>query len=151
MQCPGKLRTMALGDIPSDMETELMPKDVAFPAWQSILAYCRKRTVHLRHKELSDQVRNPRPPARGLSHKVNSFTADDAPSHNEAAQPTATVPLSADGGIPTMMDFINAVKQLNGKGNGKGRDKGDGGRRTNSSGRDVAGGVRKKLNLQGML
>ena len=95
---------MALGVIPTDMETGLMLKDVQFPAWQSTLAYYRKCTVHLRHKELSDQVRNPEPPTRGLSHKVISFTADDAPSHSEAVQPTATVPLSADGGIPTMLD-----------------------------------------------
>ena len=31
MQCSGELRTMALGVIPTDMETELMPKDVGFP------------------------------------------------------------------------------------------------------------------------
>ena len=59
--------------------------------------------MHLRHKELSDQVRNPKPPTRGLGNKVNAFTADDKPSYSEAAQPTATVPLSADG--PTMLDL----------------------------------------------
>ena len=80
--------------------------------------------MHLRHKESSDQVRNPKPPARGLGNKVNEFTADDKPSYSEAAQPYATVPLSADGEIPTMMmDFINAVKQMNGKGGGKGGGK----------------------------
>jgi hypothetical protein len=149
MTCPGELRAMVLGIIPSDMETELMPKDVEYPTWQTIIAFCRKTTIYLRHKELSDQVRNPKPPTRGLGHKVNSFTADDTSSHNEASQPTATVPLSADGGIPTMMDFINAVKQLNGKGSGKGGGKGDGGRRTNSSGRDAAGGAKKRFIFKG--
>ena len=47
MQCPGELRTMALGVIPTNMKTELMPTDIEFPTWQSILEYCRKRTVHL--------------------------------------------------------------------------------------------------------
>ena len=56
-QCPGELRTMALGVIPAGMETELMPKDVEYHTWQSIVAYCRKRTTNLRHKELSDQAK----------------------------------------------------------------------------------------------
>ena len=93
---------------------------------------------------LSDQVRNPKPPTRGLGSKVNAFTIDDKPSYSEAAQPTATVPLPAEGGTPTMLDFINAVKQMNGKGGGKGGGKGDGGRRQNSNGRDAAGGAKKR-------
>ena len=105
--------------------------------------------MHLRHKELSDKVRNPKPPTRGLGHRVHAFTADDKPSYSEAAQPTATVPLSADGGIPTMLDFMNAVKQMNGKGGGKGGGKGDDGRRTNSNGRDAAGGAKKRFILKG--
>ena len=149
MQCPGELRTIPLGEIPTDMETELMPKDIKFPTWQSILEYCRKRTVHLRHKELSDQMRNPKPPTRGLGHKVNALTADDKPSNSEAAQPTATVPLCTDCGIPTMLDFMNAVKQANGKCGGKGGGKGDGSRRKSSRGRDAAGGAKKRFVFKG--
>ena len=48
-----------------------------------------------------------------------------------------------------MIDFINAVKQLNGKGSGKGGGKGDGSRRTNSSSRDAAGGAKKRFIFKG--
>ena len=87
---------MARGVIPADMETELMPKDVELPTWQSILAYCRKRTTNLRYKELSEQVQNQKPAARGLGSKVNTFTSDDKQSYSEAAQSDVAVPQSGD-------------------------------------------------------
>ena len=71
-QCPQELRIMILDIIPEKMKDEIIHKDAEYPTYQSILRFCRKRTIHLRHREFAELARNPKGPNVPRGH-LNHF------------------------------------------------------------------------------
>ena len=109
--CPEELRTMTLGIIPSAFEDELLPKEVEYPTWRSILVFCRKRTRHLQHREYADLVRHPKSPS--VKHSVHAFNSPGPhPSDADIPSSTRNGAVPSNGAPSWATDLINAVRDM---------------------------------------